>query len=510
MFNIEGYDKSPEPITCNNQPKNPCPPSSQTGCLDTNKRVWSCGVNYDKCKGSTQKWCENYPGKSPTPTPVPHIINSNDTAEFKKYLKFEEDDEKDEGDVYTEMVINWDEIKSDNPTLFSLIACPISQGKGVTFTDSPGTHTQVERLSIRGVDINFLEQVPASFVVELLKFIKSDNLMKLMIKDIWPTVDIGILAPIIGQNFQKLESLYLNDSRCGDIGVLGNMSQNFPSLKSLVLRGSDIYGDISVLGNMSHPFQKLESLDLSYNNIIGDISVLGNMSQKFPSLKSLDLSDTNLNGYIGVLGEMSQKFPSLKELNLNDTNLNGDIGVLSNMSQNFPSLKELDLSYTNLNGDISVLDEMSQNLPKLEVLYLSDTNLNGDISVLSKMSQNLQQFPFLNLSSNTNIQGDINNVLGVIGKRSQPSVMYGLDLSYTNIQGNINDLDEDTKFPKLQSLNLSNANVTSNVDETTLNKMFPDLIWANKHSLVSLQKNPPENYCLAPSFTPSPTPTPQQ
>ena len=401
-----------------------CDPNEKLiSCMDTKlgeagqkRGVPSCGINRARCKFlPNHVWCGNDWGKnpgqppgqspspSPTPTPLPPL-DSNDTDNFRNYLKYQEvvNDELDK--TFTVMSIYWATMKNDsNNNLYSRIRCPLARGEDVRFTE-PSIKKGVEYLMIDAKLLTHVEEdidLTLSFMIELLKFFN----------------------PI--------------------------------TLKFLYLRGpaSGITGDISVLGNMSGVFPKLTYLNLFQNGITGNISVLGDMGGVFPQLEELYLGLNGITGNISVLGNMKGVFPRLRKLYLNSgVSITGDISVLGNMDGVFPQLEELDLSYNKgITGNISVLGNMggdSPVFPQLTELDLSETRITGDISVLSNMDD---VFPQLTV----------------------------LDLSGTRITGSINQSIEDI-FPNIKSVNPSG------------------LIFTNI-----------PNYCLAPSPTPSSTPSPQ-
>ena len=354
-----------------------CDPNEKLiSCMDTKlgeagqkRGVPSCGINRARCKFlPNHVWCGNDWGKnpgqppgqspspSPTPTPLPPL-DSNDTDNFRNYLKYQEvvNDELDK--TFTVMSIYWATMKNDsNNNLYSRIRCPLARGEDVRFTE-PSIKKGVEYLMIDAKLLTHVEEdidLTLSFMIELLKFFNPITLKFLYLR-----------GPASGIT--------------GDISVLGDMRGVFPQLEELYLGFNGITGNISVLGNMRGVFPKLRQLYLDSVSITGDISVLGNMRGVFPQLEELYFVTAGITGNISVLGNMggdSPVFPQLTELDLSETRITGDISVLSNMDDVFPQLTVLDLSGTRITGSINQsIEDIFPNIKSVNPSGLIFTNI---------------------------------------------------------------------------------------------------------------------------------------
>ncbi|CAI9109165.1 OLC1v1008934C1 [Oldenlandia corymbosa var. corymbosa] len=243
-----------------------------------------------------------------------------------------------------------------------------------------------------------------------------------------PSVKEGANTKVSNFPLQVLDLSYNNLS--GQHGIPWLLSNQFPELQHLSLKGNKLAGDIPVLD-----FSNLSYLDLSMNNF----------SSGFPSFKdcsSLQHLDLSSNKFSGDVGSSLSSCGKLSFLNLTINKFSGTVpkfpggiqflylqgsgfeGALpSSLSDLCSSLVELDLSFNHLSGD---LPKSFSSCSVLELLDLSNNNFSGELPVDTLLSMsNLKHMHF-----------SFNNFVGSLPESLTNLVsLETLDVSSNNLSG---------------------------------------------------------------------------
>ncbi|PWA65335.1 leucine-rich repeat protein [Artemisia annua] len=189
---------------------------------------------------------------------------------------------------------------------------------------------------------------------------------------------------------------------------------------------------------------KLVSLDMSLNQFTLEPHVLNNLLRNSTNLEKLSLINVNISSILPSSLNISS---SLKFLNLSNTGLHGE---LPHYIFNLRSLETLDLSYNSFTGNIPL--EISL-LPKLVYIDLSRNGFDN---------LRIQPRVFENLLKNSTLLRYISlyqvNIGSVLPSYLNLSSIKSLDLSFTNLQGNLPDNIFHLKY--LELLDLSENNLT--------------------------------------------------
>ncbi|KAL3754371.1 hypothetical protein ACJRO7_001582 [Eucalyptus globulus] len=246
-------------------------------------------------------------------------------------------------------------------------------------------------------------------------------------------------------NLTRLVNLELSENRLIDtIRPLKNLTL----LTDVDLTGNSLKGTIpSSFGNML----KLEYLSLFDNQFGGEIpSSFGRLSHlKFLLLISNSLTELGMNMLIGRIPSSLGNLVQLTRLDLSCNQLVGEIPL------SFKDLLELNvlaLDSNQLSGEIpSSLGRLTQ----LECIYLSSNQFHGEIP--SKIFQ-LQDLSYLQLNSSNLSSCNLNSFSEFLQDQDN---LRELDLSYSNIYGQVPEWFLNVTTKKLNYLNLFGNFLTS-------------------------------------------------
>ncbi|PIN13140.1 Serine/threonine protein kinase [Handroanthus impetiginosus] len=244
----------------------------------------------------------------------------------------------------------------------------------------------------------------------------------------------NLLEPFVGKS-SGVSSLHVLDVSCNKISgenvVSWILSDEFPQLQNLSLKGNKVGGNLPVLN-----FKNLMYMDLSLNNFSTKLPLFGDCS----NLLHLDLSS---NKFFGDVGNSLSTCLKLSFLNLTNNKLSGGLpnlpsgsiqylylqendfqgGFPPSLSDFCATLVELDVSYNNLTG---IVPENLASCSVLEVLDISGNNFSGELPVDTLLK--LSNLKVLVMSFN-NFVGNLSDSFSKLVK------LETLDVSSNNISG---------------------------------------------------------------------------
>ncbi|CAJ1976578.1 unnamed protein product [Sphenostylis stenocarpa] len=204
------------------------------------------------------------------------------------------------------------------------------------------------------------------------------------------------------------------------LGSLGN-------LWYLNLSHSSFTGMVpSQLGNLSH-LQYLSLLTPSSSSLLwaSDLSWLSSLT----SLQYLDMSNVNLSRASSSWLQSVNRIPSLSILRLSACGLSSLPQTLPFL--NLTSLSVLDLSFNTFH---SLIPGWLSNISNMRELDLKLAKLEGPITTVSW--GNLCKLHSLDLSSNTQVAGEVQGFVEALTKRTNSSIEV-LDLAHNELTGNL-------------------------------------------------------------------------
>ena len=212
-------------------------------------------------------------------------------------------------------------------------------------------------------------------------------------------------STLVDDKYRNFNSLNLNGTDCGSMGIQILTEINFPNLKILKLNGSKMTSNSILLFNKM--FSNLSELDLS-NNYIGDILIENLEKSNLINLTKLNISNNEISSN-GLKIFSSKNFINLIDLDLSHNINIDDNGIMYLKDSQLSNLKSLNLEYANLyytGFDYLINLPFSKTIETLS-LYLSKKIKFDDIpKITQKLESNLK-----NLKDLTYIREGINELL---------------------------------------------------------------------------------------------------
>jgi len=269
-------------------------------------------------------------------------------------------------------------------------------------------------------------------------------LKKLEIKNCRKLCDMGIVF-LINTSGQMLEELKVLKCPLFLGKELDNIQDGLQQLKVLNLSGCQQLSDEGCVQLFNKTGSKLEHLDLRVTNLTGEMSHLI-ADSKLQHLKKLNLGRCEKlsdKGFVHLINKTGSK---LEHLNLACTNLTGEMSHLIEDTK-LQHLKKLFLSRCKQLSDIGFVHLINKTGSMLEHLDLDGTNLTGEMSYLIADSK-LQHLKNLNVAECGQLSDK--GFVHLINKTG--SMLEHLDLTVTNLTGEMSHLIEASKLQHLKKL----------------------------------------------------------